>query len=114
MKLGTDNAAFNSAVGAIANFDEGVTDPRGYGKRVPYIGWYWRPPDFVGRAISIGDCGDFIGVMENNKWGYPERFMTREEADKFIGYLERATSGPDNAAILDACWDWMQTLEVRP
>jgi len=49
-----------------------------HGKAIPYIGWYWRHVDFT-QTISLGDCGDFVGFMENNKWGYPEFTLTPEQ-----------------------------------
>ncbi len=40
------------------------------GKSIPYIGWFWRYVDFDEPTITIGNCGEFSGFMENNKWGY--------------------------------------------
>jgi len=90
-------------------------------KRLPYIGWYWRSVDFAGRSIPVGDCGDFIGFMENNKWDYPERDLTPDEAEHVIGLLWRARNeagkgglvSEANAArdkVLAELWDWMQDL----
>jgi len=101
--------------------DSRKTDPHGHGKRLPYIGWYWRSVDFAGKRISVGDCGEFIGFMENNKWDYPERLLTAEEADHVIGLLWRAREESGRGgllsetlaardAVLIELWDWMQTL----
>lgn len=93
-----------------------------HGKAIPYIGWFWRDCDFVGRQISIGDCGEFIGIMENNKWDYPERYMTECEVKKFIELIERVLAvnhgGGDDMSFyrnerLDILWKWMQTLKVH-
>jgi len=111
------NDLYNICVGDIANYDhdEKTMDKHGYGKRIPYIGWFWRNTDFVDKDITIGYCGNFVGIMENNKWGYAERRMTIEEVDKFIEYLEKGFSerGKDKAAaevVYNELWDWFQTL----
>ncbi len=107
---------YNHYVSSMANDDD-----KHHGKAIPYIGWFWRRCDFVEKRISIGDCGDFIGIMENNKWGYPERYMTEDEVNKLIELLERAMSvsygsGKDisfyKSKRLDDLWDWMQTLKI--
>lgn len=74
------NTTLNDLVGQLANYEEGESDPHGHGKRVPYVGWYWRSVDFASSDYRIGDCGSFVGFMENNKWDYPERRMTPDEA----------------------------------
>jgi hypothetical protein len=117
------NEAFNAFVSAYSDFNKEEEIKYGRDKRVPYIGWFWRTTDFVNKRISIGNCGSFIGVMENNKWDYPERDMTKQEADTFIAYIDRAhdesRNGGDLAAIqnnvntvFNECWTWFQTLEV--
>ena len=96
-------------------------DPHGHGKRLPYIGWYWRAIDFARKDIPVGDCGDFIGFMANNKWGYPARDLTPEECDHVIGLLWRARAEASKGgnlaelnaardAVLTELWDWMQDL----
>jgi hypothetical protein len=94
-------------------------------KRIPYIGWFWRDADFVHKQITIGyiPSESYIGVMENNKWDYPERLMTVAEVDKFIelidtvirvgsagGLASDLTAAKD--AALKELHDWMQTLQV--
>jgi hypothetical protein len=57
---------------------------------IPYMGLFWRDCDFVNKEIHIGiDTEGKIGIMENNKWGYPEREMTEIEVDKFIELINR-------------------------
>lgn len=118
------NDLYNRAVADLADYESGETDPHGHGKRIPYIGWFWRDCDFVHRCIAIGDSGAFTGVMESNKWGYPERAMTPEEAETFIGYLERAFAARNRGGnvadahaaaevIFGELWDWFQTLKVE-
>jgi len=107
---------YNHYVSNMANDDN-----KHHGKAIPYIGWFWRRCGFVEKQISIGDCGDFIGIMESNKWSYPERYMTEDEVNKFIELLERVMavnhgSGDDitfyKSKRLDDLWDWMQTLKI--
>lgn len=117
------NMLYNRQVADVADYSPGETDPHGHGKRIPYIGWFWRHTDFVGKQIAIGDCG-FIGVMENNKWDYPERMMTEAEADTFIAYLERAFAASNRGGIVaetkaaaervyGEMWNWFQTLTIE-
>jgi hypothetical protein len=118
------NDLYNSRVGSWADYENGESGPHGTGKRIPYIGWFWRPTDFVGKKICIGDAGQMIGVMERNKWGYPARWMTEEEVDKFIEYLERAFTELDRGGVVSEleataekvfveCWQWFQTLKIE-
>lgn len=87
------NDLYNYRISSLADFnaDSKHFDDTNTGKRIPYIGWFWRDADFVGKQISIGRTGNgYIGVMENNKWGYPERLMTEQEVSMFVDYLEQA------------------------
>jgi len=70
------------------------------GKSIPYLGWFWRTTDFYNKDISIGKAGSvdgniwwdgdgYVGIMENNKWGYSERKMSVEEADTFIAFIDK-------------------------
>ena len=119
------NDIYNDRVGALADFEDEHKkfDDTGTGKRIPYIGWFWRHTDFVNKRISIGNTGRYVGVMENNKWGYPERLMTEEEATKFIEYLEAAfaelnkynssTSRANAERVFADMRAWFQSLDVR-
>lgn len=121
------NTLFDNHVREYADYKEGEEDPHGHGKRLPYVGWFWRTPDFVNKQIAIGDCGDFIGVMENNKWDYPERYMSEAECDKFVELLEHAfDSGfkgggkkemeeaqAEREKRFNEIWEWFQTLRIN-
>jgi hypothetical protein len=118
---------YNSFLSDFCNYDKAhdTRDRHGHGKRIPYIGWFWRHVPFSSaEEISIGNCGHFIGFMPNNKWDYPERYMTKEEAEKVIGIIDEAMrldqQGGDVSEIqqqifacLETIWDYMQTLEVK-
>lgn len=118
------NTIYNNFIRDVADFNvDDDSDVRGFGKRIPYIGWFWRSADFVGKNISIGDCGDLIGVMENNKWNYPERLLTDEEAQTFIDFIDRAHAESRKGGslgdilkkrdgVLEDLWNWMQTLSI--
>jgi hypothetical protein len=94
------------------------------GKRVPYIGWYWRDVDFAAKRITIADCGDFIGFCENNKWGYDQRDLTDDEADQVIALLWKALNargaGPYSETIaakdtaFHELWTLMQSFTIPP
>lgn len=118
------NEAFNAFIADNADYSKGDGANTGRDKKIPYIGWFWRYADFVGKRISIGDCGKFIGVMENNKWDYPERLMTEQEVDTFIAYIDKAYEeshkGGDLARtqsntnnVFNELWDWFQALKVE-
>lgn len=99
-------------------------DIHGTGKRVPYIGWFWRHIEFSDLLhIPIGDCGDFIGFMVNNKWDYPERCLTGDEARKAIAIIDEAMKRSEDGGCLDdivrstnekldELWEYLQTLKV--
>ncbi len=95
---------------------EADAEDAGCGKGIPYIGWFWRATDIAGKRITIGDCGQFVGVMENNKWGYPERLMSEDEVDQFVHFIDRAfetsTKAAETAVLVDL-WAWFQTLDFQ-
>lgn len=117
------NDLYNRRVSEWSDYEQNSEYSSPTGKRIPYIGWFWRDTDFAGKKIRIGDTGGFIGVMESNKWGYPERVMTEQEVDTFIGFLERGFSY-ENADVNEKkpkaraeeefrkLYDWFQTLEI--
>lgn len=93
------------------------------GKRLPYIGWFWRSPDWASGRVTIADCGEFVGICEKNKWDYPERRLTAEEVDKVLVVVDAARlrlgRGGDSInsitavkAELEKMWPLMQTFEV--
>jgi hypothetical protein len=115
------NSVLNDWCASVADYGDHDSDPHGHGKRLPYIGWYWRSVDFARKRITVGDCGDFIGFMENNKWGHPERDLSPDECDHVIDLLWRARregSRGGNLAeifaardeVLTELWGWMQDL----
>jgi hypothetical protein len=129
------NELFNRDVREMADIigDQDLNDglhvlARATDKRIPYIGWYWRDTGFVTKQITIAraDGGeyDMVGVCESNKWGYPQRWMTEEEVETFIAYLERAMAArdPDDLSmagriraenkVLAEMTDWMQSLVI--
>lgn len=99
------------------------SEKEGKGKRIPYIGWFWRSVNFVDGDITIGDCGDFIGFMENNKWDYPERELSKEEVNKVLtivweakrlseqGGMVSEIVGNTNAK-LEELWELLQTFKI--
>lgn len=91
------------------------------GKPIPYMGWFWRATNFADKRISIGFSDGYVGVMENNKWDYHERYMTIAEVDQFVSLLDDAISAGRQGGSLDQIvknkWDaiakigpWMQSL----
>ena len=94
-----------------------------HGKRIPYIGWFWRATDWANGRVSIGNSGEFIGVMENNKWDYPERNLTPEEFQQVISIIDSAIAASkkggnladiirETNAEVEKLWPLFQTFEV--
>lgn len=93
------------------------------GKRLPYIGWFWRHLEFSSGALPIGHCGEFIGFMANNKWDYPERSTTPEEFAAIMEVVDEAmrlnSEGGDLREIwkntynkLDELWPLLQSMKI--
>lgn len=124
------NERYNQFISSYADYNENdkpqdstISNGKSNGKRVPYIGWFWRDTNFANKLISIGDCGEYIGIMENNKWDYSERLLTSEECDKVIEIIEKAmyenSKGGDLVRIernilseLEKLWPYLQTLSI--
>lgn len=116
------NNRLNDFVAHYADYGKDEEDEHGHGKRVPYIGWFWRATDFIGGRIPIGRC-EFIGVMENNKWDYPERYLTPKEVEQVVNIVWEAKKLSEaggeireirrkTTAKLAELWDLLQTFEV--
>lgn len=108
------NHVYNLQVASMCNGDED-------GGGVPYMGWFWRETEFARKEVQIGKSGGSVRVMENNKWGYPERAMTADEVDKFIEFIDRAIVEDQKGgllsdieksrnAVLSELRDWMNSL----
>lgn len=100
-----ESIALNAKIYDIAD-DEGLSHNR-HGKAIPYIGWCWRDVDFT-QPISFGDCGDFVGFMENNKWGYPDFTLTPEQDAEAKAMLVGVGAEPTYARCREF-WDRVQT-----
>jgi len=119
------NGQLNRFIVEYDEFGDGEVDPHGHSKRVPYIGWYWRDVDFVtGEYIPIGDCGEFIGFMENNKWGYAQRKLEPDEVLKVRNIVCKAYDLSKAGGILsdimantrkelDKLWPLLQSFPIK-
>jgi hypothetical protein len=112
-----ESAALNAAIVEICD-DESLPRPLGMsgGKRIPYIGWYWRNVDFT-QPFSLGRTRieasvfeqihglrghhgpGWAGFMENNKWDYPEWTVTEPQAVAIVQALREAVKQPDRARL---------------
>ncbi|MDE1821220.1 MAG: hypothetical protein KGJ23_07705 [Euryarchaeota archaeon] len=103
--------------------DPTVANGKEHGKRLPYIGWYWRHVEFSRGTFPIGDSGGFIGFMENNKWSYPERMTTPEEFAKVMAIIDEAVAESQKGglvldvqtrtrAAIERLWPLLQTFKV--
>lgn len=117
------DSEYNDFLRARADYKDGEKDERGHGKRLPYIGWFWRHLNFSDGKLPIGDCGEFIGFMPNNKWDYRERDTTPDEFAKIVSIIDEAMrlseQGGDlhkiiaeTYAKLDELWDYLSTLAM--
>lgn len=115
---------YNSFLSNRSDYSEKDEDRHGHGKRLPYIGWFWRHLNFSSGCLPIGDCGEFIGFIPNNKWDHPERLTTKEEFNTIMAFIDRAMAedqkGGEVSKIientnkaLDDLWDYLQTLDVQ-
>ncbi len=113
-----NNAERNERIWEWADYQKSDRDIHGHRKRIPYIGWFWRNADFENKLVHIGNSGQLIGVMENNKWDYARRVMTEEEVDVFVDYLDKAFTlidrgdAPQAEAVFLELWDWFQGLPL--
>ena len=121
------DSEYNKFLNSWADFnsdDPDDEDRHGCGKRLPYIGWYWRHLCFSSGTLPIGDCGDFIGFMPRNKWDHPERNLTDEEFTHVMGIIDQAMELNSKGGMLseihkqvdtkfEELWDYLQTLTVE-
>lgn len=106
------NEQLNETICGIENTGEySVKGLSEHGKAFPYIGWYWREVDFD-KPFVLGDCGSFIGFMENNKWGYPQWLVTLEQATEIKRQLLELAVTPTDEA-LQAFHDYIQTCTPK-
>lgn len=109
------NQRLNDFVARYADNDEG--------KFIPYIGWYWRDVSFVEGYITIGNCGEFIGFIENNKWGYAQRMLSPDETEQVVNIICKAHDESRKGGILAdierktkkqlaKLWPLMQTFTI--
>ena len=103
----------NKAIADICDDASIAFEIAGTGKRLPYIGWFWRRVNFDQETYNFGviphgtpshtiTCGDtveergpystapLVGFMENNKWDYPYVHADACEWAEIKGLLEAA------------------------
>lgn len=114
---------YNDFIASRADYGDRDVDRHGYGKRVPYIGWYWRDiPVYGDWGITVGG-GEFVGFMMNNKWDYPERDLSPDEKEQVVSILDAAIAASQRGGLLtdieqsvndhlDRLWDYLQTLVI--
>jgi len=118
------NNALNDFIAEHDKWGDDERDPYGHGKRIPYIGWFWRSVDFANEYYTIGDCGEFIGFMENNKWGYASRRLTPDESKRVTKIVLAAYTASREGGILsdiikntykkiDKLWPLLQTFPME-
>ena len=109
-----ESDALNVAIAALCD-QEGTYRVRGLegtGKVIPYIGWYWREVDFTQPTFPVGDCGQFAGFMESNKWNYSYRDASPERCAAIVAALKQAVAAP-NDERLQLVFDLIQALPLE-
>lgn len=93
-------------IGRLLNF--------GPGQRIPYAGWGWRATDFANNRVTVANCGPYVGVCENNKWGYDTRYLTPDETTELINLVVAAMNAEheDQDEAIKAIYDWFQLLSI--
>ncbi len=126
------NERYNNFLARYADYNENefpvepnITNGSNHGKRLPYMGWYWRSINFADGKIPIGfdrmNDRDYVGFMANNKWDYHERYLTDDEFTHLMVLIDDAMrineEGGDinelhrkKMAALETIYPWMQTL----
>lgn len=118
------DSEYNEFLRARADYHVDEHDKHNHGKRLPYIGWFWRHLEFSDGTLPIGDCGQFIGFIANNKWNYSERLTTSDEFARIMTIIDEAMALNQQGGLmkeivdntnakLDELWDYLQTLEVK-
>lgn len=91
------NDSYNSMLSDLADLESDeesvVHDKWHSGKRIPYIGAFWRHVNLK-KPIPIGKCINrgMVGIMINNKWHYPERTLSESEQMKLLQIIEKSHS----------------------
>lgn len=118
------DSEYNEFLRSRSNYREGETQLRPGGKRIPYIGWFWRHVNFSDlERIPVGDCGEFKGFMPRNKWDYPERYLTLDEAKQVMAIIDAAMKANEQGGLLDniiketnaeldKLWEFFAGLEI--
>ena len=61
-------------------------------------------------VITLGDCGSYIGFMENNKWGYPEWRVSPEQDANIKAMITDVVLDESNTEeALFAIYEYIQT-----
>lgn len=114
---------YNNFLRDWADYKDDDTAKNTHGKRLPYIGWYWRHLNFSSGSLPIGNCGSFIGFIANNKWNYNERLTTPEEFSAIMAIIDEAMRLSTEGGILSKIverteekiselWPLLQTMKV--
>lgn len=98
----------------LLNLEFGIETP------IPFIGSHWRHIEFSQLdKIPIGKSPRMVGFMVNNKWDYPERYLTINEAQNVIALLDEAIQYKQDEnfkEVVSTLWrlrDYMQTLKFE-
>lgn len=120
------DSIYNSFLSDHANFKDNEQHSNDSGKRIPYMGWYWRHIEFSNLQyipIGVARGNRYVGFMANNEWDYDERYLTEDEAHHVILLIDEAMAlsqeGGELKKIIQntrdklrELHDYMQTLEI--
>jgi len=72
-----------------------------HGKRVPYMGWFYRHMEFHEGRLPLGFHDGWVAFMANNKWDYHERYTTPEEFTTIMSFIDAAMAESQKGGSLD-------------
>lgn len=95
------------------------------GKRIPYMGWFYRHLNFSEGCLPLGFSGGYVAFMATNKWDNDERDTTPEEFEQIMAYIDAAMKANERGgalseivagtnAELKKLRDYLQTLPRLP
>lgn len=115
------DASYNNFIRDCCN--SGRYSEFGYDVPISFFGSDWRHIEFSQLdKIPIGTNSSSlprVGFMVKNKWDFPERYLTIDEARTVISFLDRAMEANENCYFdaakthLKELWDYMQTLKFE-
>lgn len=73
---------------------------------IPHFGWFWRSIPFSNPVkIKVAKDSERVGFCAKNKWDYPERYLTYDEAMNIIGHIDSMRSLTNHRSLKESILD---------